>query len=311
MRVILLLAVALAATLGHLTEKENESLGMKELNPLLGVHGYPDCVQPSNVDITKQTLEENQMSMVCAQKPATAAQIKVACVGDSITAGAHSSGSAKTYPSQLQDLIGSGYSVTNLGACGSTMLKSADSPYWKRPQYAALTAAKWDIVIIMLGTNDAKDAGSHGPQNWPHDCGSIQTPSVANCQFATDYASMIEVVRGLGPSPGVSPTIYVMIPAPLMQLDSIGANQTVINTIYPKLVPLINYANKLPHAPIDVFTGLGGVLDWQKAFPALCALSSPWAPCKWFCDQQSCDQCHPNDDGYAQLALTVKAGAKL
>ena len=38
------------------------------------------------------------------------------------------------------------------------------------PQYKALTAAKWDIIIIMLGTNDAKDAGSHGPHNWPHTC---------------------------------------------------------------------------------------------------------------------------------------------
>ena len=30
------------------------------------------------------------------------------------------------------------------------MMKGADSPYWKRPQYKALTAAKWDIIIIML-----------------------------------------------------------------------------------------------------------------------------------------------------------------
>jgi hypothetical protein len=42
------------------------------------------------------------------------------------------------------------YKVTNLGACGSTMMKGADSPYWKRPQYKALTAAKWDIIIIMV-----------------------------------------------------------------------------------------------------------------------------------------------------------------
>merc|ERR1711907_144086 len=51
------------------------------------------------------------------------------------------------------------FAVTNLGACGSTMLKKANSPYWKRPQMKALTSAKWDILIIMLGTNDAKDPG--------------------------------------------------------------------------------------------------------------------------------------------------------
>lgn len=98
---------------------------------------------------------------------------KIACVGDSITAGVHSSGAAHTYPSQLQDLLGDKYAVTNLGACGSTMLKHSNSPYWQRPQYKALTEAKWDVVVIMLGTNDAKDPGDGGPNNWLHDCGAL------------------------------------------------------------------------------------------------------------------------------------------
>ena len=75
------------------------------------------------------------------------------------------------YPQQLQILLGDDYAVTNLGACGSTMLKSANSPYWERPQYKTLTSEKWDIITIMLGTNDAKDPGSKGPDNWQHDCG--------------------------------------------------------------------------------------------------------------------------------------------
>ena len=29
------------------------------------------------------------------------------------------------------------YSVTNLGACGSTMLKHSNSPYWQRSQFTA------------------------------------------------------------------------------------------------------------------------------------------------------------------------------
>ena len=49
------------------------------------------------------------------------------------------------------------YAVTNLGACGSTMQKGADSPYWKRPQFQTLIASKWDVLVVMLGTNDAKD----------------------------------------------------------------------------------------------------------------------------------------------------------
>ena len=59
--------------------------------------------------------------------------------------------------------------------------------YWKRPQYHALTKAKWDIIIIMLGTNDAKDPGDHGPNNWLHNCGGPDHTTLDGCTFAEDY----------------------------------------------------------------------------------------------------------------------------
>ena len=39
----------------------------------------------------------------------------------------------------------------------------ADAPYWIRPGFRALTAAKWDVIILMLGTNDAKQHGQKCP----------------------------------------------------------------------------------------------------------------------------------------------------
>ena len=39
----------------------------------------------------------------------------------------------------------------------------ADAPYWIRPGFRALTAAKWDVIILMLGTNDAKQHGQECP----------------------------------------------------------------------------------------------------------------------------------------------------
>lgn len=83
----------------------------------------------------------------CSQKAAAADAVKVGTIGDSITAGVHSSGGNHTYPAQLQIMLDrtygwGAYSVTNLGACGSTMMKNADSPYWKRPQYQALLNGK-------------------------------------------------------------------------------------------------------------------------------------------------------------------------
>jgi hypothetical protein len=145
MKAIFLLAATTAAASKH------SHVGYGPLNPVLGTHGFPDCV-PGPKGVTSD-VEANQFHMVCSQRPAPATALKIACVGDSITAGAHSSGGMHPYPQQLQLLLDpANYSVTNLGACGSTMQKGADSPYWKRPQFAALTASKWDVVVVMLGT---------------------------------------------------------------------------------------------------------------------------------------------------------------
>jgi len=279
------------------------------INPALGVPGFPDCVRPATAVATD--VEGAAMELQCFQK-GRADQIKVGCVGDSITAGVHSSGGNHTYPGQLGIMLGDKYAVTNLGACGSTMLKGANSPYWKRPQFNTLTAGKWDVIIIMLGTNDAKDTGSHGPNNWHHDCGGPDATTVTGCQFAEDYADFIKVVKGLGTT-AAGPNIFVAIPPPLMAKDSIGANQTVINSVYPKLVPLIGTANGIKNAPIDVFTGMGGKPNWASYFPASCSLASAqtYKPCAWWCDKQSCDQCHPNNDGYTQMATIMKAGIGL
>ena len=56
---------------------------------------------------------------------------------------------------------------------------------------------------------------------------------------------------------------------------------------------------------------MGGVPDWQSSFPDGCTLNSPWPACPWWCDAQHCDQCHPNDSGYAHLAQLVKSGLGL
>ena len=56
--------------------------------------------------------------------------IKVACVGDSITQGSGAQ-KGKSYPAQLQGLLGEGYLVGNFGVSGRTLLKKGDFPYWK------------------------------------------------------------------------------------------------------------------------------------------------------------------------------------
>ena len=138
----------------------------------------------------------------------------------------------------------------------------------------------------MLGTNDAKDPIDGGPNNWV--CGLNPT---LNCTFSQDYLAMIDVIRTLGPDANTPPVIYVAMPPPLMQHGSIGANQSVINSVYPAFVPLIAQAANVTTVPISIYAAMGGVPNWDTAFPKSCTENSNWAACPWFCDTQSCDQC--------------------
>ena len=118
--------------------------------------------------------------------PLSAAEpIKVACVGDSITAGVGAD-KGKSYPAQLQTLLGGGYTVGNFGVSGRTLLSKGDRPYVKEKAYQAALAMKPDIVIIMLGTNDTK------PQNWRF-----------QKEFEADYKALVESFKRLDSKPQV------------------------------------------------------------------------------------------------------------
>src|SRR5689334_8855673 len=104
---------------------------------------------------------------------------KIACVGDSITYGSGlGDRGTESYPAVLQTLVGSAHTVENFGVSGATLLKNGDKPYWDESAYGSSGSFEPDVVVIMLGTNDAK------PQNWSH-----------ASEFAGDYAALIEHYR--------------------------------------------------------------------------------------------------------------------
>ena len=97
----------------------------------------------------------------CEGEARAAAPIKVACVGDSLTDGSKSSGGKKgdtAYPAWLGRILGSGYDVRNFGAAGDTLLRGTGWSYWDSAESRQSKEFAPDIVIIMLGTNDSKDA---------------------------------------------------------------------------------------------------------------------------------------------------------
>ena len=69
-----------------------------------------------------------------------------------------------TYPAILQRLldekVGAGaYEVSMFALGGTTMSRTGDKTYWDTQEFDAFVArGRWDTVVVMLGTNDAKDA---------------------------------------------------------------------------------------------------------------------------------------------------------
>mmetsp|Transcript_2937 Transcript_2937/g.5598 ORF Transcript_2937/g.5598 Transcript_2937/m.5598 type:complete len:252 (+) Transcript_2937:4-759(+) len=213
--------------------------------------------------------------------------IKVSCVGDSITYG-YLSTEGMTYPAQLQNLLGSGYKVSNFGSNGRTMLKSSDYPYWNTSQYQAALDSNPDIVVLMLGTNDAKY------YNWgPH-----------SSEYPIDYLDMVSVFQSL-PS---RPQVFTMIPPPLYKDGQYDMNQTVINSFYPGTdlpgsIRAIAQTAGLP-PPIDLFDVFQAHCPVVQGTPGHNA-SHELVTCDWIAHGGT-DACHPNNSGYGQIAQAVK-----
>ena len=112
---------------------------------------------------------------------------RIACIGDSLTYGYGLMGAFRKYcfPAVLQELLGSEYQVMNFGFCDRTLQDGADRPFRQEKLYASSLAANPEIVVLMLGTNDAK------PLNWNA------------VEYEEDLRSYIAVYHGLASAPKV------------------------------------------------------------------------------------------------------------
>lgn len=103
----------------------------------------------------------NGMSGMSSTSEAAEGQIRIACVGDSITYGHGTSSWPKnSYPSVLQGLLGEAYHVNNYGVSSYAVQDTSDRPYMTLAHYQESLAYAADVVVFMMGSNDAK------PENW-------------------------------------------------------------------------------------------------------------------------------------------------
>lgn len=175
-------------------------------------------------------------------RPIPITPIRIGCIGDSITEGG--------YPFFLQAMLGENFTVKNFGVGGSTVLLDAGSPYMNQTAFENATAFLPDIVIIMLGTNDAR------PITYQH---------IEN--FVKDYEKLIENFKGL-PS---KPEIYLVKPPPIFN-DKLGlSNANLMQGIIPGTEQV---AKELGLPLIDVNTVL---IDHPEYFPDGVHPNSPGA----------------------------------
>ena len=124
--------------------------------------------------------------------------LKIACVGDSITRGTFIWHRRKrSYPAQLQAMLGERFCVRNFGVNGHAAQQSADRPYWDSEAFTLSSTFEPDIVLIMLGTNDSRG------DNWK-----------GVGPFAADYRKLTEHYQSLESSPRV----WLLTPPALFRL---------------------------------------------------------------------------------------------
>jgi len=133
--------------------------------------------------------------------------VRVACVGDSITAGSGIADRKMTYPAQLAALLGAKWQVENFGVSGATMMNSGDKPYQNEAKFRAAVAFKPDVVVIKLGTNDTK------PHNW----------KAAAEDFGKDAKQLLGALRAANPKV----RIFLCTPAPAFP-ENFGIRESVI-----------------------------------------------------------------------------------
>jgi len=149
--------------------------------------------------------------------------IRVACVGDSLTEGSG-------YPANLQIMLGANYNVGNFGVSGSSVLLSSDRPYMKQTACQKSKVFQPSIVIIMLGTNDARATAYESINN-----------------FSDDYKKLISEYQALTSNP----EIWLVKPPPILEND-LKLNDT---NLKQEVIPQIEQvANELHLPTIDVNT---------------------------------------------------------
>jgi acyl-CoA thioesterase-1 len=140
--------------------------------------------------------------------------IQVACVGDSLTEGSE-------YPIDLWMLLGNNYTVRAFGHGGTTVSLNA-TPYMDEEVFKQAIQSQPDIVIIMLGTNDA-----------------LPSFHIYNSNFVNDYLTLIGEFQKLQSKPQV----WLVLPPPVLHNGTGLSTEFFDQYVIPNIEEAANKTN--------------------------------------------------------------------
>lgn len=123
---------------------------------------------------------------------------RIACVGDSITRGTFvRRRRTRSYPAQLQVMLGERFCVGNFGVNGHAAQQNADRPYRSSSAFTRSIAFEPDTVLLMLGTNDVRG------DNWK----GVES-------FTEDYRDLVQLYR----EAPTRPRVWLLTPPALFRV---------------------------------------------------------------------------------------------
>jgi lysophospholipase L1-like esterase len=150
---------------------------------------------------------------------------RLACIGDSIT---ENSG----YPAKLQEMLDANYFVKEFGVTGSTIMTDTCKPYIYTAAFFRVREFLPNIVVIMLGTNDAREDHYKSIEN-----------------FVGDYEQLVRKVQEIESNP----RILLVKPPPIFGNELDLSNVHLLEGVIPDIEQV---AMDFDLSMIDVYTPL-------------------------------------------------------
>ena len=186
--------------------------------------GEPTCTKDSVCTVcnkvTARSFGHDYKDKVCTRCGESEPVIRVACIGDSITAG--------KYWLKMSDYLVPEYVVSGYGVSGSTGFAAGldgNPPkplaYVDQPEHTRAKASNPDIVVILLGTNDSKDMNAN------------RIKADQGEQYKKDMISLVNEYKNLESHP----QIFLALPPVSFRPETGGiSNVNIENLIIPLLL---------------------------------------------------------------------------